>query len=486
MTGTETVHPVLALRRRALNAAPLRRDADFVLYWMVAARRPHDNFALDHAVRLAAELDRPLLVLEGLRADYPYASDRHHAFVVAGMSDNAKHFAGTSATYRSYVEPWAGAGRGLVETLAARACAVITDDFPTFFLPRMVTAVGARLPVCTEAIDGHGLMPLAVPEKAALTAAIFRRWVQRWVPEHLDDVPSPDPLRSVSLPPMTIPPEGLAPQWAFGVPADLSTLPIDHRVAPVDLPGGFVAAEARLERFLETGLGHYIDGRNHPDEDAPSRLSAALHFGHVSPHRIFRRLIENARWSPVRIDPKAAGTRAGFWGFDEATEAWLDQLLVWRELGANVCRHQASDDLWTTLPAWARDTLTRHASDRRTHVYDLAEFEGARTHDPLWNAAQRQLVREGYIHNYLRMLWGKKILEWSAHPQDALRIMRVLNDRWALDGRDPNSECGIAWVLGRHDHPWPPERPVFGTVRFMSSDNTVRKVHVKQYLRRYA
>jgi len=192
------------------------------------------------------------------------------------------------------------------------------------------------------------------------------------------------------------------------------------------------------------------------------------------------------RWSPEDVIPPANGRRAGWWGVTESAEAFLDQVLTWRELGFQFCHHRDDHDRWSSLPEWARRTLSVHASDPREHLYDLDDFASARTHDPLWNAAQNQLVREGTIHNYLRMLWGKKILEWTEHPKQALEIMLELNNRFALDGRDPNSVTGICWVLGRHDRAWGPERPVFGTVRYMSSANTARKVPVKAYLERYA
>jgi deoxyribodipyrimidine photo-lyase len=167
-------------------------------------------------------------------------------------------------------------------------------------------------------------------------------------------------------------------------------------------------------------------------------------------------------------------------------EAFLDQLVTWRELGVNMCAHRADYDSFETLPAWALRTLAKHARDRRSVLYTAEQFERADTHDPLWNAGQRQLVQEGRLHNYIRMLWGKKILEWSRQPEDALNVMLELNNKYALDGRDPNSYSGIFWVLGRYDRPWGPERPVFGTVRYMSSENTARKVRVREYIRRFA
>ena len=166
-------------------------------------------------------------------------------------------------------------------------------------------------------------------------------------------------------------------------------------------------------------------------------------------------------------------------------EAFLDQLITWRELGYNMCFLRDDYDRYESLPGWARNTLEQHAPDIRPHVYSPEEFEAACTHDPLWNAAQTQLLREGRIHNYLRMLWGKKILHWSESPRAALTVMLELNNRYALDGRNPNSYSGIFWVLGRYDRPWGPERPVFGKVRYMTSRNTLRKLRLKDYLKTY-
>jgi deoxyribodipyrimidine photo-lyase len=170
----------------------------------------------------------------------------------------------------------------------------------------------------------------------------------------------------------------------------------------------------------------------------------------------------------------------------EAAESFLDELVTWRELGFNMCRQRDDYDQYESLPPWALDTLGIHGTDKRDYTYSLDEFEKAKTHDPLWNAAQMELVQEGRIHNYLRMLWGKKILEWTVNPRTALDIMIELNNKYALDGRDPNSYSGIFWVLGRYDRPWGPERPIFGKVRYMSSENTARKVRVKGYIQKYA
>jgi deoxyribodipyrimidine photo-lyase len=249
--------------------------------------------------------------------------------------------------------------------------------------------------------------------------------------------------------------------------------------------GGDAAGAAVLARFLDERLERYGEGRNQPGEEVTSGLSPYLHFGSVSPHQAFAALAERERWTPARIGASSRGAKEGWWGMSPAAEKLLDQVVTWREVGFNLASRREDFDRYESLPEWARRTLEVHEKDPRPEVYDLAAFEAAGTHDPIWNAAQRQLVREGRIHNYLRMLWGKKILHWTANPREALAVMIELNNKYALDGRDPNSYTGIFWCLGRYDRPWAPERPVFGTVRYMSSESTRRKLRLDGYLARY-
>jgi deoxyribodipyrimidine photo-lyase len=256
-------------------------------------------------------------------------------------------------------------------------------------------------------------------------------------------------------------------------------------VTPGALDGGAPAGEKRLHDFLDHRLQRYGDDRNRPDEDGASGLSPYLHFGHLSAHQIFLELMSRQRWTPEDLSAKADGRRTGWWGVTDDAEAFLDQVVTWRELGFNFCVHRPDHEHYSAVPDWAQKTLAEHASDPREHVYSEREFADARTHDPLWNAAQHQLISEGRMHNYLRMLWGKKILEWSSTPEEALATMFELNNRYALDGRDPNSSTGILWILGRFDRAWGPERPIFGKVRYMSSANTARKFSVRGYLEQY-
>jgi deoxyribodipyrimidine photo-lyase len=477
---------VPAERVRALNDRGVVPERDYVLYWMVASRRPSWSFAVDRAVEWARALERPLLVLEPLRCGYRWASDRHHRFLLDGMAHNARAFARTDTAYYPYVERAPDEGKGLLAALARRAAVVVTDDFPCFFLPRMQAAAAEQVKVRLEAIDGNGLLPLGAAERDYPTAHAFRRYLHGVLPDHFAPSPRARP-RLGALRPL---PSGslhvIEKRWPrMEGEGSVEGLPIDHDVAPAPLRGGAGAAVRRWRRFLSEGLARYMERRNLPEEEGTSGLSAYLHFGHLSPHRVFSELTRAEDWDPGCITPVTPGKRQGWWGLSESAEAFLDQLITWRELGFNAASRRADYDGYAALPAWARTTLEKHRGDERSHLYTQAEFAAAETHDPLWNAAQRQLVREGRLHNYLRMLWGKKILEWSRDPREALAIMVELNNRYALDGRDPNSYSGILWVLGRYDRAWGPERPVFGTVRYMSSANTARKFPVRGYLQRY-
>lgn len=465
------------------NDRPIARRGSYVLYWMIAARRTRSSFALDRALAHCKELDRPLVIFEPLRAGYRWASDRHHTFVMQGMADNAAACAKAGVTYLPYVEPEHGAGRGLLAALAAKACLVVTDEQPAFFLPRMVAAAAAQLAVRVELVDGNGLLPLRAVDKAYPTAASFRRQLQKILPQHLAAFPRPAPLAR-TLPTATVP---KLRGWTFGIPRDCSHIAIDHDVAPVPYRGGAVAAGQVLDAFIDDKLARYADERSDPDADAASGLSPYLHFGHVSAHEIVARVWKDADWDPSRLaGAKVTGSREGWWGLPPYAESFLDEIITWRELGYVFCHHRPDHGTYESLPTWAQATLAKHASDPRPHLYTLAELEAARTGDDVWNAAQRELLAEGRIQNYLRMLWGKKILEWSPSPRAALATLVHLNNKYAVDGRDPNSYSGILWTLGLFDRPWGPERPIFGTVRYMSSASTIRKLRLKQYLARWA
>ncbi len=476
------------LRVELVDDRPPRADGDYVVYWMTAARRLRWNFALDRAVAWAEELQRPLVIVEVIGCGGRWNCDRFHHFVLQGVRDHVCQAGEFPLRYYPYLERKPGAGRQFLAALGRQACVVVTDDYP-IRLPSVDT-LPAKWPCRCEKIDGNGLLPIRAADRALPTAYAFRRMLQRVLPEHLLAAPRADPLNSARLPVLPELPERLTRRWPPVSPErsvrELAKLPIEHGVPPAPPEGGSAAAVAQWRGFLKHQLDEYPDGRNRPEAEGSSRLSPYLHFGHISPHEVFHDLVREEGWNPARLADKVTGARAGWWGMSESAEAFLDQLITWRELGFNGCAFLPDYDRYESLPDWARATLAKHAADPRPYVYSPAEFAAAQTHDPLWNAAQTQLQTRGIIHNYLRMLWGKKILEWTPHPEAALEIMIDLNNRYALDGQDPNSYSGIFWILGRYDRAWGPERPIFGTVRFMSSANTARKYRVSNYIQEYS
>ena len=494
---------VPAERLTAVNTAAADPARDYVLYWQVMARRTRSNFALEHAVAMARAWRRPLVVLEALRAGYPWANDRLHRFALDGMHDNAAAYARAHVAHHAYVEPEPGAGRGLLAALAERACVVVTDEFPEFFLPRMLAAAGealGRLGVRLEAVDGNGLLPLRLGEKAWTAAPHFRRQVQRAVPAHLQWFPADAPLADArGLPALAG--EALAHvdavrrRWPAAAPAlldqgdagraALGALPIDHGVPPVPFAGGPAKGAVVLGDFLDRKLASYKDRRNEAEDPSNSGLSPYLHWGFVGAHEVFRGVAEREGWTADRLAPRPTGKREGWWGMSPNGEAFLDEFVTWRELSYNTAHYLPAHDTYASLPDWARATMEAHQGDRRAELFTRDELEAGATYDALWNATQGQLRADGRIHNYLRILWGKKFLEWTESGEQALEFMLHINNRWALDGRNPNSTSGITWVLGRYDHAWQ-ERPVIGKIRPMSSVATAKKIRVDGYVRRYS
>jgi len=484
---------VPALRIDAKNDRPIRARGEFVLYWMIASRRTSWNFALDRAVELGRQHEKPVLVLEALRCGHRWNSARFHRFALDGMRANRDACAAAGVAYYPYVEPEAGAGSGLLEALAERAVAIVTDDYPCFFLPRMVESAARRVSVRIEAVDANGLLPMRACDVTQPTAYAFRRFLQKNLRPHLAEQPHASPLGlAAKLGGAVDLPATISKRWPRAsdalIDGDdhlLAALPVDLTVPVAPKTGGSVAATLSLREFVRHKLPRYAEERSEPSQDVASGFSPWLHFGHLSVHAVLAEVARLENWTPESTAQTTSGKKDGWWNLSPSSEAFLDELVTWRELGFNFCSRVANYDRYESLPAWARKTLDEHATDPREHHYSLEEFARSETHDPLWNAAQRQLVREGRIHNYLRMLWGKKILEWTPNPRAALDVLIELNNRFALDGRDPNSYSGIFWTLGRYDRPWGPVRPIFGTIRYMTSANTARKMDVKPYLARY-
>jgi deoxyribodipyrimidine photo-lyase len=452
---------VVLERIRKLNQASIRTDARYVLYWAQMNRRVEANHGLLRAVALANDLNLPVLYYEGLTCTYPYASDRLHTFILEGVPDTARRLAERGIGYCFYARRRKADANDILYKLASEAACVITDDYPTFIAASHNAAVPARLGVSMEAVDSSCIVPMNVLGKREYAAYTIRPKIKRLLPQYLAPPPALAVRRRWS---------GPLPQYhqAFGekdIPALVASCEIDHSVRPsISYTGGRLAAERSLEHFLEKNLRRYAKERNEPAAHATSDLSPYLHFGQLGSQEI--------AW--------AARTHAE--EHKLIADEFLEELIVRRELAFNYARHCEDPARLTNLPDWARQTLAKHADDPREPQYSRGEFESAATHDALWNACQKELLMRGKIHGYYRMYWGKKIIQWSRSCEDALQTMVYLNDRYALDGRDPNTYTNILWCFGLHDRPWQ-ERPIFGMIRYMSLEGMRRKTGVDAYLR---
>ena len=469
-----------------LNEKPVDRKGDFVLYWMQMQRRVSHNHTLDYALKCAREIGKPLVIYEGLRLDYPWASARLHQFIIEGMRDNMATAVRRGFAYWPFVESQKQPGRGLLARIAARAAVVVTDDFPCFIVPGQSASFAAKTDRAVIAVDSNSIVPLRLLGEAPYAAAHLRRRIQKGFAEAFENRSARKP-KPASAEASRIEPDFEVAQ--LDDPEQLAaSLPIDQKVGPVsERVGGATAAHAQLKAFIKHGLPRYADDRSAPMPPSAfhgSGLSPYLHLGHIGIEEVVMAVFgATGGYASSRLQLENQGKREGFFGNDRNANAFLDEALTWRDVGYVWHLHRREDtrSLATALPNWARSTLGAHAGDRRDFVYDLAAWESASTHDPLWNAAQRELVATGGIHNYLRMLWGKKVIEWSRTPEEAYQTLVHLNNKYALDGRNPNSYTGILWCFGLFDRPWA-ERNVLGQIRHMSSANTAKKFKLGPYL----
>jgi deoxyribodipyrimidine photo-lyase len=467
------------------SSYPANDSGDFVLYWMQIFRRFEYNEALEFAVKVANDFKKPLVIFEGLKCTYPWASDRFHHFILQGMDENKRIANDNGWNYYSFVEKKPFEGSGLIHALSRKACVVVSDEFPAFVIRDHNEKISQKISVPYITVDANGIIPLGSSAKAPYSAFQFRRLMQKNFLSEFEQAPKRNPMAALKNKSRV----ELRLNRLRNFTTDrfeLSDSPIDHSVSILQIPGTREAALKKLKYFCTKILRDYAENRNHPDRKSTSELSPYLHFGKLSSYEIVKAVLKEQpkNWSLNRIHD-VKGRRNGFFNGDASIEAYLDQVITWRETGYHFCHHVKNYDQYESLPKWAVKTLEKHARDKREFVYGLHEFESASTHDAVWNAAQRQLVREGTIHNYLRMLWGKKILEWTPDPKTALKYLIQLNNKYSIDGRNPNSYSGIFWILGRFDRPWAPERKIFGSVRYMSSESTLRKIKLKEYLREF-
>jgi deoxyribodipyrimidine photo-lyase len=444
-------------RVESLNDDGLRRG-DYVLYWMQQSQRAESNHALEYAVREANRLKQPMVVGFGLTSDYPEANLRHYTFMLEGLQETSESLAerGIRLCLRL------GSPDEVALHLAGSASMVVCDRGYLRHQKRWRRRVARRAGCRVVQVESDVVVPVGeVSAKAEYAARTLRPKLHRLLDEYLVECKP----RRLETPSLRLKLAGDVD--AGDGPKILKALRLKagpHPVSPL-FRGGTSQARRRLKNFIQKRLKNYARHSNQPQTDDISGMSPYLHFGQISPLEL------------------ALGIKQTRFGTRKAKEAYLEELLVRRELAVNFVNYTSNYDEFGCVPAWAQKSLRAHQKDRREHRYDRQALEDSRTHDPYWNAAMREMKATGFMHNYMRMYWGKKILEWTPDPAEAFETTLAINNKYFIDGRDPNSYAGVAWIYGVHDRAWP-ERPIFGKVRYMAASGLERKCDIEAYVKK--
>src|SRR5215203_5070336 len=440
-------------RVQNLNEADVRKG-DYVLYWMQSSQRAEQNHALEYAVQRANELDQRLLVVFGLTDDYPEANLRHYTFMLEGLKDvqEALQKRGIKLAVRE------GSPEEVALDAGKHASLVITDRGYMRPQKKWREKVASEAGCLVTQVESDVVVPVELASEKRETAA---RTLRPKIQEYLDDFLIRLTPTMISKQSLNMKAEGLD---LSDIEKVLDGMDLDRSVGALShlYRGGTSEAKQVFRRFLREGFDDYVEHRNQPQTEDVSHMSKYLHFGHISPI-----------W--LALAAREASTK------DDNIESFVEELVVRRELSMNFVFYNKDYDSYSNLPDWARKTLEEHKDDARENTYTRKQLESAGTHDEYWNAAMKEMVHTGYMHNYMRMYWGKKILEWSNTPEHAYRTTLYLNNKYFLDGRDPNSFANVAWVFGQHDRGWT-EREVYGKVRYMSAGGLERKTKPDEYV----
>lgn len=423
-----------------------------VIYWMQRDQRVHDNWALIYAQEKALELNQPLFVVFNLFPFFLEATIRQYGFMIKGLQEIETelkkfniHFFITTGDAGEEIPKFVD---------KVNASLLVTDFNPLKIVRRWKKTVFDKIKIPFHEIDAHNIVPFhQVSDKQEFAAYTIRPKIQKLLPEFLDEFPKVKKMNYENEQPKI--------EWN----KIYSSLKINFDVKEIDwLQPGEKAAHNVLKEFVEKKLFNYETERNLPTHDAQSNLSPYFHFGQISPQRVA--LVINY------LDTN-----------NESKKSFLEEMIIRRELSDNFCYYNQNYDSFEGFPQWAKDSLNQHRNDKRDYLYSIEEFENAKTHDDLWNAAQMEMVNKGKMHGYMRMYWAKKILEWTKSPEEAMQIAIYLNDKYELDGRDPNGYTGIAWSIGGvHDRPWF-ERAVYGKIRYMNYNGCAKKFDVNEYIK---
>lgn len=429
-----------------------------VVYWMQRAQRGRDNHALDVAIAVGNALGLPVVAYFAGISNFPHANQRHYVFLNQGLVDIEEDLAERNVSFVLRNAPHESHEQLLADV---RAAICIGDENPMRVPESWRRGLAERLRIPFWTVDADVVVPTRLIGKAQYAAYTLRPRLYRLLPEYLVPYENPRAEKAWHRPKGFLaddPRQDMTRGWKD----------LDRSVGPVDAwTGGHHAGMKRLHEFTARMLGEYDTDRNKPETDGSSKMSPYLHYGHVGPLTIAL-----AVDAAAKKDKKLAGAR----------ESYFNELIVWRELAINFVQHTPNYDTADCAEPWAKKTIADHARDEREHLYTLKQLEAAETYDDLWNASQIQMVEQGWMHNRMRMYWAKKILEWTPDVQTAVNWGVYLNDKYFLDGRDPNGYAGIAWsMLGKFDRPWF-ERPIFGKIRYMSGESTGKKFNSKLYI----
>ena len=456
--------PVEPERITQLNQVADRSGGQYILYWAQMNRRVEGNHGLLYAVELANTVGVAVLFYEGLTCTYPSANDRLHTFILAAVPETAKRLKKAGIGYVFYLRRTQADRNDVLYELAKKAVAVVSDDYPTFIARTHNSSVPGKLDCPYYVVDSSCVVPMSQIPVRQYGAYTIRPKITRLLPKYLKPA---DELRVRHR--FTAPiPNFHTAVTPDAIPKLVMSCAIDHSVPPsLSFEGGAVGAEKLLDHFLRKNLSRYAQGRNEPSEHATSHMSPYLHFGQISSLEIALKIKEYAQRHKIPADE------------------YLEELIVRRELAFNYARFVSAPGSLKNLPDWCQKNMQQHARDERDPSYTAKQLMQGETYDELWNATQKEMLLRGKIHGYYRMYWGKKIIEWTRHYQQAADLMIEIHERYALDGRDPNTYTNILWCFGLHDRPWP-ERPVFGKMRYMSLEGMKRKTDTAAYIREIA
>ncbi|WP_297887961.1 deoxyribodipyrimidine photo-lyase [Sulfurihydrogenibium sp.] len=441
-----------------LNDNPDNKQGKYVLYVMEASQREEYNHALEYAIKKANQMEKPLIVAFFITDFYKQSNQRYYRFMLEGILKTKKVIEERGIKFiirkQKYTE-------GTLDLGKESICIVLDRNY----LKTQRTwrkEISQKVSVSVYEVESDVVVPIEiVSEKMVPYAYLYKSKIEKLIDKFLNPVEKLQPKVSS----LTLDIESLE---IDSVEEFLKILNIDKTVSTVEnhFVGGYDEAEKRLKIFIEKKLYRYAELRSDPTKDYTSNLSPYLHFGQISPLKIVLQILKHYNRE------------------DENVKSFFNEMIVWRELSRNYCWFNPLYNHYEGLPKWAKDTLEEHIKDKRDYLYSLEDFENAKTHDPYWNAAQKELLKTGKIHNYMRMYWAKKILEWTDNPKTAFDIACYLNDKYALDGRDPNGYGGISWCFGNFDRPWQ-ERKIFGKVRYMNDKGLERKFNIKEYVNKY-